>query len=434
MINPLATLLLVGTLAIQMGNAQTQTAGLTLPESQALAAKNYPMVKQRDLIAKSASYAVDQQGKRSLPQLNINGQATYQSEVTEIPIQVPGMDIPSLNKDQYKLYGEINQNLFDGGLTRLGKQAIEAEADVKQQALEVELYKINARVNQLYFGILLLDAQLAQNDLLQKDIQAGLEKINAAIANGAALKSEGSLLEAERLKAQQRATELQASRLASLHMLGLFIGRTLDEHTLLEKPAPPHASLAANRPELGWYARQKTGIEVERRLLRAKNRPKLGLFLQAGVGRPALNMLSNHFDAYYYGGVRLSIPISGFYTLQKEKAQLDIKEAGIDVQQETFLFNTDLTLQQQQTEAAKYEQLLRTDDAIVALRTSVKDAALAQLENGVINTADYARETHAVSNARLSKIQHELQLLKAQYDIRYTSGSSYENTRNPQKK
>src|SRR5690606_38322963 len=131
MINPFATVLFICTLALPVGNAQAQAATLTLPQCQALATENYPMVKQRDLIAKSAAYAVDQYGTRSLPQININGQATYQSTVTEIPIHVPGMDIPTMNKDQYKWYGEINQNLYDGGLTRLGKAAIEAEADMR---------------------------------------------------------------------------------------------------------------------------------------------------------------------------------------------------------------------------------------------------------------------------------------------------------------
>lgn len=423
MINPYSILLLLFLMGISAGKAQTPPGAITLEESHVLAMQNYPMVKQHDLIAKSASYATEQNSKQLLPQININGQATYQSAVTEIPIQAPGMDIPSLNKDQYKLYGEINQNLYSGGLTRLNKQAIEVDASVKQQALEVELYKIKARVNQLYFGILLLDAQLAQNDLLQKDIHAGLEKINAIIANGAALKSEGSLLEAERLKTKQQATALQATREAYLHMLGLFVGRPLDEHTLLEKPTPPSSPATIARPELDGYVRQRNSIDIARKLLRAKNQPRLGLFLQAGVGRPALNMLSNDFGAYYYGGVRLSIPISGFYTLKKEQAQLDVTAASIDLQQETFLFNTQLSLHQQQTEAAKYEQLLATDDDIIALRTSVKDAALAQLENGVINSADYMREAHAVSSARLSKTQHALQLLKAQYDIRFTTGN-----------
>ncbi|WP_262250045.1 TolC family protein [Parapedobacter soli] len=423
MINPYLILLLACLLAIPIGRADAQATALTLRESQTLAAENYPMVKQRDLISKSASYAIDQVDKRYLPQITINGQATYQSAVTEIPIPVPGMDISTVDKDQYKFYGEVSQNLYDGGLTRMNKLAIATDSDVDQQALEVELYKIKERVNELYFGILLLDAQLAQNDLLQKDIQSGLDKITAAIANGAALKSEGSLLEAERLKVRQQATELAATRRAYLYMLGLFIGRSLGEHTSLETPAHPDASETIGRPELGWYALQKQRIDVERKLLDAKNRPRLGLFLQAGVGRPALNLLSNNLEAYYYGGVRLSIPISGFYTLKKERALLDMKDATVDVQKETFVFNTNLSLHQQRTEAAKYEQLLATDNEIIALRKSVKDAALSQLENGVINTADYVREALAVSNARLSKIYHELQLLKAQHDISYTSGN-----------
>lgn len=403
--------------------AQAPVATLALPESQTLAVENYPLIKQRDLITLSTRYAAEQANKGYLPQINVNGQATYQSEVTSIPIQVPGIDVPTLDKDQYKLYGEINQSLYDGGSIKLQKQAVEANAQVEAQALEVELYKIKERVNQLFFGILLLDAQLDQNELLRKDIQAGLDKTNAAIANGAALKSNGSLLEAELLKTAQHTVELQATRSAYLHMLGQFINRPLDENTVLERPGAPAPSRGNNRPELEGYARQQNSIEVNRKQLAAKNLPKLNFFVQAGVGRPALNMLSNDFDPYYYGGIRLSIPISGFYTLKKEKALLDIKAKAIDVQRENFLFNNELTLAQQNTESAKYGQLLETDDQIIALRTSVKEAALAQLENGVVNSADYLREVNAEDNAKLAKILHELQWLIVQYDIQHTSGN-----------
>lgn len=423
MINPYSTLLLICSLGTSLETTQAQLLSLTLPEAHAQAAENYPMVRQRDLITQSTAYSIDKANDGYFPQININGQATYQSAVTEIPLRVPGMDVPTLNKDQYKLYGEVNQHLYDGGAIRLQKQAIATNADLEQQALEVELYKVKDRVNQLYFGILLLNEQLLQNDLYQKDIQAGLEKARAAIANGAALKSSGNLLDAELLKAEQQVTELRATRKAYLYMLGLFIGQSLDERTVLEKPVSQPISAAINRPELNWYALQQNGIDVERKLVLAKNRPKLGLFLQVGAGRPALNMLSNDFETYYYGGVRLTIPISGFYTLKKERALLDIRKTAIDVQEETFLFNIDLSVQQQNTEAAKYRQLLETDNEIIALRTSIKDAALTQLENGVINTADYVREVNAEDRAKLAKIYHELQLLKAQYDIQYTTGN-----------
>lgn len=423
MINPYLLLLVTCLLAIHPEIVHAQASSLSLTEAHALAQKNYPMLKQHALIDQRTAYATEQANAAYLPQINIHGQATYQSAVTEIPIQVPGMDIPSLNKDQYKLYGEVNQNLYDGGMTRLQQQAIAASGRTAQQALEVELYAINDRVNQLYFGILLLNEQLLQNELLKKDIQAGLDKARAAIANGAALKSSASVLEAELLKTGQQATELRATRKAYLHRLSLFIGQPVDEQTVLEKPGSQPVNPTINRPELGWFSQQQSGIATEHELLNAKNRPKLGLFLQAGAGRPALNMLSNDFDAYYYGGVRLTIPISGFYILKKERALLDVQAASIAVQAETFLFNTDLALQQQNTEMAKYRELLATDNEIIALRAAVKEAALAQLENGVITTADYVREVNAEDRARLAKIGHQLQLLKAQYDIQYTTGN-----------
>lgn len=403
--------------------SQPSKTVLTLTESRTLAAENYPLIKQRNLIALSARYAIEQANKGYLPQLNVSGQATYQSEVTQIPLQVPGIDVPTLNKDQYKLYGEISQSLFDGGVIKLQKQAAEANAQVEAQTLEVELYKINERIHQLFFGILLLDAQLDQNELLRKDIQVGLDKTNAAIANGAALKSNGSLLEAELLRTAQRTVELQTKRRAYLHMLSQLINRPLDENTRLERPNPPAATSGNNRPELDWYTSQQNSIAVNRKLLTAKNLPKLNFFLQAGAGRPALNMLSNDFDAYYYGGIRLNIPISGFYTLKKERAMLDIKAQTIDVQKENFLFNNKLMLTQQNTESSQYEQLLETDDEIISLRASVKKAALAQLENGVINSSDYLREVHAEDSAKLAKILHQLQWLIIQYDIQYTTGN-----------
>ena len=148
------------------------------------------------------------------------------------------------------------------------------------------------------------------------------------------------------------------------------------------------------------------------------------LHIQAGVGRPALNMPSNDNQSYYIGGLRLSWSLSGFYTIKKEKALLDLNQQTIDLQRETFLFNTNFTLKQQNSEINKYNSLLLTDGQIVALRTSVKTAAAAQLENGVINTNDYMREVNAEDQARQNKIIHEIQLLMAQYAQQNTTGNS----------
>lgn len=394
---------------------------LTIEDCYMLARDNYPLVKQRDLIAKSNSYSIENASKGYLPQWTIFGQASYQSDVTQVPIAAPGVTV--LDKDQYKIYSEVSQILYDGGTIKAQKKIVEANTLVEEQKLEVELYKLKERINQLFFGILMIDEQLTQAEIVKKDIQSGLDKTNAAIANGTALKSSGDALQAELLKTDQRTIELKAIRNAYAEMLGLFINRTPDEATIFEKPQPVTVSTSINRPELRLYELQKSSLDMQDKLLNARNLPKLGLFLQGGYGRPALNMLNNDFDLYYIGGVKMSWALSGLYTRKNERALLDINRSTLDIQKETFLFNTNLSLRQQNSEAAKLQELIKTDDAIIALRTKIKNTALAQVENGVISSSDYLREVNAEDQARQNQLLHEIQLLMTYYSQQTTSGN-----------
>jgi len=405
---------------INIAHAQS----LTLAECYELAEQHYPIVKQRDLVRKSNDYTLENLSRGYLPQVSIFGQATYQSAVTQIPIHLPGVEIPTLNKDQYKLYGEVNQSIYDGGVIRQQRQVQLSNAALEEQKIEVELYKIRERINQLYFGILLVDEQIKQTSLLKNDIELGLKKAEASFANGVAFKSNVDILKAEILKADQRMTELHTLRQAYTNMLGLFIDRSLDEHTALEKPSDIAPSQEINRPEIKLYSAQSFTVAAQYKLLTARTRPRLSLFLQGGYGRPALNLLSNNFEAYYIGGLRLNWSLASFYTIKRDKALLGLNQQTIDVQRETFLFNTNFTLRQQTAEVNKYNALLATDDEIITLRTSVKNSASAQLENGVINSNDYLREVNAEDQARQNKIIHEIQLLMAQYAQQNTTGNS----------
>ena len=409
-------------LLIATGALQAQS--LTIETCYTLAAENYPLVKQRELLTKSNEYTLQNLSKGYLPQVTLAGQATYQSEVTQIPISVPGMNVPALSKDQYKFYGEVTQTLFDGGVIKQQKLTQQSNLQVEQQKLEVELYKIRERINQLFFGILLVDEQIRQTELLKQDIALGLKKTEAAIANGTAFRSSADVLTAELLNADQRTTELKAARIAYAEMLGLFINRQLDAGTALEKPKALVVSPDINRPEITLYDSQNKTIDAQYKMLTARNLPRLNLFFQGGYGRPALNMLSNDFEAYYIGGVRLNWSLSGLYTLKKDKSLLDLNRQTIAVQKETFLFNTHYTLRQQSAEVNKYSALLTSDNNIIALRTRVKQTASAQLENGVITSNDYLREVNAEDKARQNKIVHEIQMLMAQYAQQTTTGNS----------
>ncbi|MEZ2337398.1 TolC family protein [Mucilaginibacter sp. RCC_168] len=396
---------------------------LTLSDCYKLALQNYPQVKQRELIAKTADYTIENIQKGYLPQLNINGQATYQSAVTAIPIKLPGINIPTLSKDQYKLYGEFDQVVYDGGAIKQQKQLQKATEAVNQQQLETDLYQLKDRINQLFFGVLLVDAQIKQNDLVINDIQLGHNKIRASIKNGTAFRSNGDILLAQLLQNKQQTINLQASRKAYTDMLGLFIGKTVDETTVLVKPQPVNPSHEINRPELLGYNQQGKSLDVQNKQLTVQALPKLNLFLQGGVSRPGLNFLSNSFDTYYIGGIKLSWSPSVFYTLKKSRALIDINRKNLDVQKATFLFNTNLTVKQQDADIVKYQRLLATDDEIIGLREKVKNTALVQLENGVITTNDFLTDVNDENQARQNKILHEIQLLITQYNQQTTTGN-----------
>jgi outer membrane protein TolC len=401
--------------------AHSQTASISLDTCLARAQAQYPLVRQYDLLSRSTQYALENAAKGYLPQISLQAQATYQSDVTQLPIQAPG--VTALSKDQYKVFFDVNQPLYDGGVIKKQQQIQRANAAVEAEKVTVELYKLRERVQQVFFGVLLLEEQLRQNDLLQNDIQLGIRKTTAAVEHGTAFKSNLELLQAERLKVQQRNIELQATRRAYRDMLSLLTGLTFSDNTILAIPPRQDLSASINRPELRLFDTQRNALDLQHKLLKAKNMPRLNLFAQGGFGRPAFNILSNDFEAYYIGGIRLNVPISGYYTLKNERNLLYISKKQLDVQQDVFLFNTDYSLRQQNAEVQKLLDLLVVDQEIIALRQSVKTTAAVQLENGVITSSDYLREVNAEDGARQAKIVHDIQLLLAQYTQKHTSGN-----------
>ena len=419
MIKALTLVCLIGCLAKVSGQP---SEALTIEDSYRLAAEQYPMTKQRGLIERSKEYSISNAAKGFLPVITINGQDTYQSDVTDLPIELPEYNVDQLSQHQYKVYGDVSVNLYDGGVIKNQKQSYTATAKVDEQKLEVELYKLKDRINQLFFGVLLLDDQLAQNELLKNDIRRGIQQTAASIANGAALKSSGDVLRAELLKADQKTIELEAARAAYVQMLGLMMGKSLNDSIQLIKPQQLPVAQEIHRPELALYDFQREAINVQNKMLSARNRPKLSLFFQGGYGRPALNMLDNQPDLYYVTGVRLNWTISGFYTVKKEKALLDISRSTIDLQKQTFLYNTNLSMQSQRGDVNKFQNVLASDDEIIQIREKIKNAASAQLGNGVITSNDYFRDVTAEDQARQTKILHEIQLLHAQYNLHTTAG------------
>lgn len=399
--------------------AQGQPA-LSLQHCYERAESNYPLIKQRELIQRTGAYSMENASKGHLPQISVGGQATYQSEVTMIPVEMPGVE--PLSKDQYRIFGEVSQTLYQGGLVSTRKQLEAASAEAEQRGFEAELYQVRSRIDDLFFGILLMQEQMAQTELVRQDLRTTLRKVEAAIANGTALRSAGDVLKAELLRMDQRMAEMESTTDAYRHMLGLFTGETIDVTTVLEKPLPGGLGEEISRPELEVFDAQRYTLRVNEAMLSATRSPRVDIFVQGGYGRPGLNMLENEFGFYYLGGIRFSWLLSGNYTRKGEKEILELRRQSINVREETFRFNTNLSLTQHQREIAKLRRLIEIDDEIIALRTGVRRTAEAQLEQGVIASTDYVREVNAEDQAKQNRVLHETQLLLAQAKYRFTSG------------
>ena len=409
------TILLLLTLFTGLWNAQET---LTLEETYALAKQNYPLIKRHDLIAKTKQYNIENASKGWLPQINVIGQATYQNEVIQLPISLPNMTIEPLSKDQYKVFADVQQTIYDGGMIANQKKMAEINSEIEMQKTAVETDKLEERINQIYFGALQMDEQIQQVELTRTDIQNALTKAEAQLKYGVILRSNVDVLKAQLINLEQKQIELQTVKKSFLDMLSVFINRNLDENTQLQKPERILVENQNNRPELKLFDLQKQALEQQKSIINSKNLPKLGLFGQGGYGKPGFNMLKNEFDQFYIGGVRLNIPISGFYTKKNDLALLDIQQQEVEVQRENFLFNQQFQTLQNNNELDKIQKLIDKDSELIALRESIKMASLAQLENGVITTSDYLREVNELDRARNQKILHEIQYLLTQYNLK----------------
>ena len=406
-------------------NLQAQTNTLNLDQCYNLARQNYPLIKQKELITQSKEFTIANVHSGNMPQVMLMAQATYQSDVTKVSVDNPAFPkIQPLSKDQYKIYAEVNQNLYDGGAIKKSSSLQEVNAQVEDQKIEVELYKIKDRINQLYFGVLLLDKQTGQLDVLRKDILTSQAKVKASIENGVAFKMNADILEAELLKTDQRAIEIKSSRKAYLDMLGLFINQTLAENTILQEPVDTNVTISddISRPELNLFNYQKRLANEQYLLTTTRTQPRAGLFLQAGYGKPGLNMLKNEFTPYAIGGLRLSWNLSGFYNSSREKQIMQINTRSIDVQQDAFLFNTKISLRQTSAEVNKLQELIKIDDQIIQLRERIKTTAQAQLDNGVITANDFLTELNAEDLAKQNLLLHKTQLSMAAYSYNNISG------------
>lgn len=398
---------------------------ITIEEAQTKAEANYPAIVRYDLIERTKNFNIANANKAYLPQGTLSAQGTWQSDVTSIDLNIPGVDIPTIDQDQYKIAAELNQLIWDGGKISAQKKSIEAHAALESKQLETEIYTLRERVNNLYFGILLMKGQLNQHGILEKELQRNYDNVQVYVQNGVANEGDLSVVKVEQLKAAQQRIHLESTLEAYIKMLSVLIGEELDGSMVFVKPDPGNTitSPVINRPELQMFEAQEHTIETQRSLLNAGIRPTIGAFAQGGYGKPGLNIFDNEFSPYFLGGVRVSWNFGNLYTLKNEKKKIDLQKLTVNSQRETFLYNLNTVIPQQQIEIEKFRKTMQDDNEIIDLQSQIRESAEVKVENGTMTVSDLMKEINSEEAAKQAKTLHEIQYLLSIYALKYTTNN-----------
>lgn len=411
--------------------AATPSAAITIDECRRMATENYPMVKQYGLVEMSTDYSISNAKRNYLPRISISAQATYQSEVVEFSPEIQnmfstfGVNYAGIDKDQYRATIELQQNIWDGGISKAQRKKAEAEGTSSARSIETEIYSVNERIDQLYFGILILKARQEQNIKLRELLKSNCDKIEGMLRNGTATQSDYDAVRAEQLAAEQDYRRITASCKAYCNMLSLFTGKEITPDTEFTLPEAIYDPDAENRrPELSLIDARISELDAEEFALKRASNPKIGAFAQGFYGNTGLNMFKDmtehRWSANYIVGIKLQWDISQYYTRRNTKNKITLARQQLLNNKETFLFNSDIKRKEIEGEIDKMHEIMRKDDEIIKLRRAVREAAESKYRNGVIYISDLLREITLENNAEIAGKLNRIELAKEIYRLKNT--------------
>ena len=402
----------------------------SLEECRRLAREHYPEIQQYDLISETEQYSISNAKRAWIPQVVLSGQATYQSATPTYPeafnamVAANGLDMSGIRKDQYKLAIDVTQNIWDGGLSKANREIAQADAAEQRSRVDVVLYDLLSRVDNIYFGILLLDERVAQTESLIEVLESNLNRMRVYYNNGVAMQSDVDAVEAELLVARQTLSQVEASRTSYRRMLEVFIGQELTDEKLQRPEMTDVVDRNSARPELALFEARAAKLNAQRNAINVSLMPQFSAFAQAYYGYPGLDMfksmVSSEWTLNAMAGVRMMWNVGAFYSKKNNMNKLNVAERQIAIQRDVFLFNTQMQTTQDDGEIARLRTAVDDDKRIVELRRSVRVAAESKLENGVIDATELLTKIADETTAILNRSMHEIELLQAIYRLKTT--------------
>ncbi|NBG64558.1 TolC family protein [Acidiluteibacter ferrifornacis] len=386
---------------------------VTLSDCYGLLNQNYPLIKKQALLEAQSEVQNDVIKTSNLPRIELNGQATYQSEVIQFPLEIPGMSVEPLNNDQYRATIDIFQPIYNGGAVNSSVALSTAESAVRQQEAAVSLYQLKARINYYYISILLLQEKESLFGDKLKQLNLKLKELEVAVTNGMALAKVEKGLKAERIQIQQEIIAVRASRAQLLKQLSQLTYNEISESAVLKRPTFFNTELAP-RPELKLFELQSQKLSLSQELNSSTRKPTLNAFGQLGYGNPGLNMLENAFTEYYIVGVKLKWTILDWNKVKKTNESLSFAREMVAVEQSIFEVNNEIQLTEATAEMEKIKQLIQSDITLIELRDDIVKISDSELENGAITASVYLDDLTDLYEAKSKKATHEMQLTLAE--------------------
>ena len=405
-------------------------AQVTVEQCVALAQENYPLVRKYDLLNRLKDVTLSDINKSWLPQVNLYGQGTVQNETPSFPESLSGMlnqvgtPVSGVDEWQYKVGADISQTIWDGGTSRTRREIENARDVERRAALDVQLYAVRERVENLFFGILLVEEQAKQTRSMLALLECNLDKLRSMRKNGTALQSDVDMVEAQYLTTVQQLTQAEYASRSYRKMLELFVGRSLEGQTLERPDAALPGNLAPERPEQRHFEARLQANEAQIAGIASNTMPRIGVFAQTYYGYPGFDYFESMMDRApsfnVLAGVKVSWSIGAFYTKKNERQRLRLSAEDISAECDIFLFNNNLEAQAQLDHINELKAIMKENDRIVELRANVRKAAESQLDNGVIDATALLTKLTDEKQARLAASYHEIQLIQSIYQLKYT--------------
>lgn len=404
---------------------------VTLNDCRTWTRDNYPVTQQYGLVEQSEQYSLSNAARAWIPQIRFSAQATWQTDAASFPQELTDMlaamgnDIKGMRQDQYKIALDIQQNLWDGGKSVADRQIAKAQAQADRLTADIDLYALDSRIDNLYFGILLLAGQTAQLEERIALLEENRRRCQVMADNSVLLQSDVDAVEVEVLTAGQSLEQMRYSQQAYREMLSLLTGKDLLTAELV-MPAEQEATLVteSNRPELQLLDAKAGILQSQERAIKSASMPQFALFAQGWYGYPGLNMFENMRNANWslnaVVGVRMMWNIGAYYTQSNRLGQLRVSQQQLKVQRDVFTFNNRMQQTQENSEIIRLRRALADDERIIALRRSVREAAETKHENGTIGTTELLRTITEESAAQSAQTLHRIELVKKQYELKHT--------------